>query len=272
MESIEKSGATVEEAVSAGMKELGVTSPSQVMVEVLQEPDKGIMGEGAREAVVRLVYMGAPRNDKPLTSIVSNPPPADENVTPITSISSYDPSQDADGDDAEDEADMGKGDSIAVEDADEDARVGKQVLDELLEKMDVEAEAVIYRAESTRPEESTHWILNAEGNHINRLIGRRGETLSSLQYIVRLIVSRRLQRRANIIVDAGNYKANRSDRLRRLANRMADQAVRQRRTVTLEPMPPHERRIIHLTLRRRDDVSTKSVGDGKGRKVTILPE
>ena len=273
METIEKTGATVEEAVAAGMKELGVTSPSQVMVEVLQEPDKGIMGEGAQEAIVRLVYMGAPRSDKPLTSIVSNPPPADETIKPVTTISSYDPSQDNDeGDEAEEEEGMGKSAKVAFDDADEDAQVGKQVLDELLEKMDVEGEAYIYRAESTRPEESTHWILNIEGNNINRLIGRRGETLASLQYIVRLMVSRRLQRRANIIVDAGHYKSNRSDRLRRLANRMADQAVRQRRTVTLEPMPPHERRIIHLTLRRREDVSTKSVGEGKERKVTILPQ
>ncbi|PJF33930.1 MAG: single-stranded DNA-binding protein, partial [Phototrophicales bacterium] len=92
------------------------------------------------------------------------------------------------------------------------------------------------------------------------------------QYIIRLICSRRLQRRANIIIDVAGYKSGRSERLRGLANRMAKQAVQQGRTITLEPMPPNERRIIHLTLRGRADVTTRSVGEGRTRKVTIVPK
>jgi spoIIIJ-associated protein len=92
-----------------------------------------------------------------------------------------------------------------------------------------------------------------------------------LQYVTRLITSRELQRRANLIVDVGGYKLRRARMLRGLAQRMADQAVERGRTVALEPMPPHERRIIHLTLRERADVSTRSVGEGSGRKVTIIP-
>ena len=88
----------------------------------------------------------------------------------------------------------------------------------------------------------------------------------------RLIASRRLQRRANIIVDVAGYKSRRSQRLRQLALRMADQAVKQARTVTLEPMPPNERRIVHLALRNRTDVYTKSTGEGEARKVTIVPK
>ncbi|NJR12884.1 hypothetical protein HC776_03275 [bacterium] len=83
------------------------------------------------------------------------------------------------------------------------------------------------------------------------------------------LISRRLQTHANIIVDAGGYKANRANRIKQLATRMADQAVSEDRTVVLEPMPPHERRIVHLTLRLRDDVTTKSIGEGDNRKVTI---
>jgi spoIIIJ-associated protein len=107
---------------------------------------------------------------------------------------------------------------------------------------------------------------------MNVLIGRRGETLAALQYITRLITSRRLQRRANIVVDVAGYKSRRSQQLRKLALRMADQAAQEGRTVTLEPMPPHERRIVHLTLRNRDDVTTRSIGEGEGRKVTIVPK
>lgn len=296
METIEMTGATVEEAIAAGMKELGVESPSQVMVEVLQEPDKGIMGLGARPAKVRLVFMGSRTTDKPLTSIVSNPPPV-QSSTPIVSRP-YAPSPTEEhreererprdrnrergfergrgfererGREREYEEHAIEGEVVSFEEADDDAKVGSQVLEELLAKMELQAQVVIVKAASTRDGESTHWILNVTGEGFSRLIGQRGETLSSLQYITRLIASRRLQRRANIIVDAGGFKAKRSDRLTQLANRMADQAVSQHRTVTLEPMPPHERRIIHLTLRKREDVTTKSIGEGSSRKVTISP-
>ena len=280
METIEMTGATVEEAVAAGMKELGVESPSQVMVEVLQEPDRGIMGEGARPAKVRLVFMGSRKTDT-TTSIVSNPQTASTGTQIVSNPyvpPPRPPKQERERDwereyDKEEEEDAPDTDTEVVlfEDADEDAQVGQQVLDELLQKMEIEGKVVIRKAISTRDGENTHWVLNITGRGMNRLIGRQGETLSSLQYITRLIVSRRLQRRANIIVDAGGYKAKRSDRLKQLANRMADQAVRQRRTVTLEPMPPHERRIIHLTLRKREDVTTRSIGEGDSRKVTISP-
>lgn len=272
MQSIESQGATVQEAVESGMRELGVSSPSQVMVEVVQEPDPGIMGEGARPAIVRLLYMGS-RGDESVTSIIANPAAASPQGGTQIVANPYDPSQDEGivDEDKDEEADENRV-AVSVEDASEDAQVSKIVLEELLSNMGFDVSVEILRADSTRRGESTHWILNIEGKQINRLIGHRGETLSSLQYITRLIVSRRIQKRANIIVDAGNYKAKRSDRLRRLANRMADQALRQRRMVTLEPMPPHERRIIHLTLRKRDDVTTKSTGDGDKRKVTISPK
>jgi spoIIIJ-associated protein len=271
METIEMTAATVEEAIAAGMEELGVDSPSQVMVEVLQEPDKGIMGQGARPAKVRLVYMGS-RSNNSQTSIISSPPQEQgKEVTQIVSNPYVPPLRDQYEDVDEEDEDTEHGEVVPFEEADEDAQVGQQVLSEILEKMQIGGRVIIRKAASTRDEESTHWILNVTGRGMNRLIGRRGETLSSLQYLTRLIVSRRLQRRANIIVDAGDYKAKRSDRLKGLANRMADQAVRQRRMVTLEPMPPHERRIIHLTLRKRTDVTTKSIGEGNSRKVTINP-
>ena len=155
---------------------------------------------------------------------------------------------------------------------DEEAAVGQVVLNELLERMRVRASVVVRRARPTREGEAAPYVLDVTGGDLTRLIGRRGETLASLQYITRLITSRELQRRANIIVDIDGYKARRARMLRGLAMRMADQAVERGRTVSLEPMPPHERRIIHLALRDRDDVSTRSVGEGSARKVTIVPK
>ena len=235
MDSIESTGESVEEAVAKGLEELGV-SASDVIVEVLEEPNRGLFGLGAREARVRLQLIGG----RPA------PPPVE--TSPIA---------------------VAYTDDKTVED---DAIVGKEVLAELLEKMSIKAEVTIQRTEPTREGENAPWLLDVSGSNMSALIGRRGETLGALQYITRLIASRRLQRRANVIVDVAGYKSRRSDRLRQLALRIAEQAVKQGRTVDLEPMPPHERRIIHLTLRNRPDVTTRSVGEGKARKVTIVPK
>jgi spoIIIJ-associated protein len=156
---------------------------------------------------------------------------------------------------------------------DEDARVSRVVLSILLENMDLpNAQVVVRRAEGSQGDETNPWLLDVTGQGLSALIGRRGETLAALQYITRLIASRELQHRANIVVDVGGYKMKRSRMLRDLALRMADQAIQSKRVVTLEPMPPYERRIIHLTLRHRADVQTKSIGEGTTRKVTIIPK
>jgi spoIIIJ-associated protein len=104
------------------------------------------------------------------------------------------------------------------------------------------------------------------------LIGHKGETLSALQYITRLIVAKRLGKQANIVVDVESYKSRRADQLKRLAKRIADQALQQGRTMTLEPMPPNERRIIHIALRDHPGVTTESVGEGRSRKITVIPK
>ena len=244
MEMIEVTANSVDAAISKGLTELNA-SPGEVVIEVLEEPNTGLFGFGAREARVRLVLIGR-RKTKEMATY------DDDEVDPDLESSPQTP-------------------SVADEDLDEDAIVGRQVLGEMLAKMRIDAHINVQRAEDDAEDEDPHWMLNIEGQSINRLIGRRGETLSSLQHIVRLICSRRLERRANIIIDAGGYKTGRSNRLRGLAKRMAQQAVQQGRTITLEPMHPNERRIIHLTLRGREDVTTLSIGEGRARKVTIVP-
>jgi spoIIIJ-associated protein len=155
---------------------------------------------------------------------------------------------------------------------DEDAEVARVVLGEILEKLSIRASVTVRRAESSEGEGEAPWLLNVTGSgDLSVLIGKRGETLASLQYLTRLITSRELQRRANIVVDVDSYKARRTSKLQELALRMAEQAVREQRTISLEPMPPYERRIIHMALRDREDVSTRSVGEGAARKITIVP-
>ena len=245
MKMIEVTANSVDAAISKGLAELNAT-PGDVMIEVLEEPNTGLFGFGAREARVRIVLIGRRKGDEreEIVEEARNEPDAQESF-PLPEVS-------------EDELD-------------EDAIVGRQVLVELLEKMRIDAQVNVHRTDDD-DDEDPHWMLNVSGKRINRLIGRRGETLSCLQHVLRLICSRRLERRANVIVDVAGYKTGRSKRLRGLAQRMAQQAVQQGRTITLEPMHASERRIIHLTLRGRQDVLTRSVGEGRTRKVTIVPQ
>jgi spoIIIJ-associated protein len=160
---------------------------------------------------------------------------------------------------------------VSEDELDDDARVGVATLQELLGKMQISANVTVHRAPVAETE-GAPWVLQIRGRDLGMLIGRRGETLAALQYITRLICSRELQRRANIVLDVEGYKTRREEMLRRLALRMADQAVQLGRTVALEPMPPFERRIVHLALRSNANVRTESTGEGEHRKVTIIPQ
>jgi spoIIIJ-associated protein len=221
-EPIEVAGATKEEAIEDGLAQLGLTI-NDVIIEILDEGSRGMLGVGSRDAHVRLVPLRAPR-----------PPRAEV------------------------------GDEGEVDTA-------RDVLEELLNRMAIHASVHVHQAEPHGPDELSPWVLDVQGGDLGVLIGRRGETLNALQYITRLITSREIQRRADIVVDVQGYKTRREDTLRKLAHRMADEARRRGRTMTLEPMSPYERRIIHISLRDDDTVTTESVGEGDRRRVTIIP-
>lgn len=265
---IEVTGENVEEAIAKGLAELGA-SASDVIVEVLEEPSRGMFGLGARPAKVRLKLFRLPAP--------AAPPPVSSSAAPASPERTMEARRDipVEHDDETDAIPLLEEMAEVTDERlmDEDVRVARVVLSILLEKMDINhAEIVVRRSEPTRAGENPPWLLDITGPNLNALIGRRGETLTALQYITRLIASRELQHRANIVVDVGGYKSRRARMLRDLALRMAEQAVQSKRVVALEPMSPYERRIIHLTLRHRTDVQTKSVGEGEGRKVTIIPK
>ncbi|MYE26787.1 MAG: KH domain-containing protein, partial [Chloroflexi bacterium] len=200
MEMIEVTANSVDAAISKGLAELNAT-PGDVMIEVLEEPNTGLFGFGAREARVRIVLIGRRKGEE-----------RDETVDETVEEARNEP-------DAQDSFPLPE---VSEDELDEDAIVGRQVLVELLEKMRIDAQVNVHRADDD-DDEDPHWMLNVSGKRINRLIGRRGETLSCLQHVVRLICSRRLERRANVIVDVAGYKTGRSKRLRGLAQRMAKQ-------------------------------------------------
>jgi spoIIIJ-associated protein len=115
-------------------------------------------------------------------------------------------------------------------------------------------------------------VLNITGEDLGILIGRRGETLRALQYLVRLMVSHRLKHWTNLVVDVENYVSRRRRTLEGLAERVAEQVARTGRMQALEPMSAYDRRVIHVTLRKHPEVTTQSVGEGERRKVTIIPK
>jgi spoIIIJ-associated protein len=248
MADVEASGKTVDDAIEAALEELGA-SRDDVVVEVLEEGKGGVLGVGGTPAKVRVrlaseggsVTDGGGGGDVDV-AVSDEPAPRAQPV----------------GEDGE-----------PIDEAEFAARM----LDTLLELMGVRADVSIRDAET--PGDGLGMamaVLDVEGDDLGILIGRRGETLGSLQYLLNLMVNQQLEGdQVFFTVDVEGYRRRRERSLNGLARRMADQVKRTKRPVTLEPMPPNERRIIHLALSEDRYVSTASMGEGDDRKVEISP-
>ena len=114
-------------------------------------------------------------------------------------------------------------------------------------------------------------IIDLAGEDSGLLIGRRGQTLQALQFLVNLIVRKQFEG-VRVMLDVENYRQRREVQLRDMATKVAARVTQTNRSITLEPMPPADRRIIHTSLTDNPDVSTESTGEGEGRKVTIMPK
>jgi len=142
-------------------------------------------------------------------------------------------------------------------------KVVTEILETLLELLGVTGKVEVLS-------EEIPLVLNIEGDDLGILIGRRGQTLASLEHITKLMVAGRLKAWLPLRVDVGGYKKRRRDSLQRLAVYLAEQVKSGHRAITMEPMPADERRIVHLTLADNPDVTTHSIGEGESRKVVIL--
>jgi len=306
VESIEASGKSVDDAVLqalAGLKK----RRDEVEVTVLQEPSRGTFGIGNKEARVRVtVRSGSPAaiiTPQMADAILG---PDEEEYLEEEETSEFDDEEFA-GDEEEifeegeefdaeefeeDELDeegsistftptrSGKypsellselGNTSAVEGemqevetpSNEDVDITVDVLQHILQYMNIRA---LVQVRSTDP-----LTLNIQGinENLGLLIGRRGETLSALQLLVSLIVGHRTKHRMRIIIDAENYRERREENLRSLALRVAQQVRNYRRSIALEAMPPHERRIVHIALSDSKDISTESIGEGEARRVVV---
>lgn len=147
-------------------------------------------------------------------------------------------------------------------------KTAQAAIGKILELMGITATV---ETEQAVQEEAPGTIFNIVGEDLGILIGRRGQTLSSLQQIIRLITSHSSKNWIPLNIDVEGYHKRRYATLRGLSLRLAEQVRETGEIVTLEPMPANERRIVHLTLSDSPDVTTMSVGEGEERKITICP-
>lgn len=262
---------TVAEAIAAGLQALQLTTET-AKIEIIDEGHSGVFGLGARPAVVRISPLVAPAS--PETTEASSPEPqATPEPAPVPAAE-ITPSADTAGEE-EDDAATSSAETEATPEDDENARVlemSKTFLQKMLDLMHLQTQV---QAEIQAPQQAGDdpvYYLNIEGEDLGILIGRRGETLNAIQYLVRLYANRHLHYWPRIEIDVEGYKQRRVHTLQKLALTMADRAVQSGKTVVLEAMPARERRLIHLALRDREDVTTQSIGEGENRKVTIIPQ
>ena len=200
--SIEKTGKTVQEAISLALEELK-TVQDNVEIQVLEEGAKGLFGIGSKVAKVRVT---------------------------LKEVSSAD--------------------------------IAKEFLYDVLGKMNIKADFDIQEDEESL-------LIKILGQDIGIIIGRRGETLDSLQYLTSLVVNKNREFYKRVTIDIENYRQKREDTLIKLSERLAERVIKYKKSVTLEPMNPYERRIIHSTLQNHKNIETFSVGEEPNRKVVI---
>lgn len=200
--SIEKRGKSVDEAIKAALDELECEI-DDVIIEIVEEPSKGLLGLVKKPAVVRVS-----RRDKPQEEV-------------------------------------------------------REVLEDLLKRMKID-----YKISQVEWEDGRVRI-NITGKDMGLLIGRKGETLNSLQFMVGLIVNRKRPERIRVVLDVEDYRKKKEESLEALALRLSDRVKKTRKNVVMRPMSSQERRIVHTVLQGDPQVTTYSMGDEPNRKVVI---
>lgn len=286
--SVEIQARSAEEATRLALEQLGA-QPEQVDVQILAETEDDIYGEG--EVLVRVTMRGAvpqqrgdrqqPRTSNPrraASAPASTGRPRDSR--PPRSYAQGSQRRGApQGNSGVWRPPAGQRQRQPSQASDEQTQaaeaVAKEVVRELIGHMGIHADVMAVDNPSAMATESGDPLtvfIDIMGRDLGMLIGRRGENLSQLQYMVNLLVNRRNDEWVRVIVDIEGYRSHREESLIGLAERVARQVARNGRPISLEPMPANERRIVHMTLKELPDVRTESSGEGENRRVTIFPQ
>lgn len=236
MPSIEISARTVAEATRLALEQMGVDE-DDVIIEVLQNGDED------NEALVRV--------STPDVEATADDEEEIEAPSSRRSRANFDP-------------------QVA-------GAEGRRILEGILERMGVEGYVSVQHSSSTGPEGETQhsimlYIEGLDEETVGLMIGRRGETLRSLQFLINTLVNRHVGHWPQIVIEVGNYRQRRQESLEGLARRVAEQVRTTGRPQSLDPMQAYDRRIIHMALREDDTVYTESSGEGEARKITVFPK
>ena len=227
----------VEEAIEKGLADLGL-SRDEVDITILDEGGHGLLGIGSRQARVRISVLGEEEE-----SAESGESGKSSSQTKRTA----DPNKD------------------------ETLNLTEEIVSELLEKMNLEANVAARYGEESDDLPFRPILVDITGQDLSILIGRRAKTLNALQYITRLILGKELEHGVPLSIDVEGYRERRELQVRQLAQRVADQVADTKHEQALEPMPPNERRFAHIELQDNKSVYTESIGQEPNRKVIIYP-
>lgn len=233
----EYEGRTVEEATQIALEELGLER-DDIHIEVLEEPQKGFLGLGGKEAKIRVELVGewevlGITEEKPASTVVL--------------------------DKEKESLQRPESDAIAL-----DKGKPVEMTEDILGILEIEA-----MVEAAEKEDSV--IVDVWGEDVAILIGRAGSTLDALQYLVNVSCRRTGEITKKIIIDVEGYRKRRKAKLEKQVEQLAEKAISQNRTVELDPMNASERKIVHMALRKIDGVWTESIGEGPERYVVIHP-
>jgi spoIIIJ-associated protein len=249
----EYTGRTVEEATQIALEELGLER-DDIFVEVLEESQKGFLGLGGKGARIRVELIGewevtgkktAPAAEKELEEEIEEPGPPRQAP----------PSREMEEIEEEEEEDF-----IPQETSDKPVKMIKDIL----EFIGVDA-----MVESREREDSL--VVDIWGEDVAILIGKGGQTLDALQYIVNIGCRRTGEVTKKIIVDVEGYRKRRKAKLEKQAEQLAGDVIRRNESIEMQPMTASERKVVHMALRKVDGVWTESAGDDPNRRVVINP-
>ena len=275
MRSIESDGNTIDEAIANALRALNVAR-EQVQIEILTDATRGLLGFGGKKARVRATV-------RPL--VVSRLDPSEGEVSRMDSRETLAGPKYVSGMDSREtsarpeypqptprqDRDAGRQAPLAKEHhtgapAEAFEPKCKAALEAILSRLGISCRVQV--GPGPAPESV---LLAVTADNSGLLIGRRGQTLDALEYIVNRIVAREDEGSRRVMIDVERYRERRLEHLTQLARRLAEKAKHTRRTVTLNPMSPRDRRAVHLALQSDAAVSTRSQGEGQYRKVIIVP-
>ncbi|HUH66543.1 MAG TPA: RNA-binding cell elongation regulator Jag/EloR [Syntrophales bacterium] len=240
MNSLEIEGKTIDEAIEKACSEFNVPR-EKLNIEIISDGATGFLGLGSKKAKIRASIMSI---DMAMEMAAPQPAKVAEEKAPVVPV----------------EAEK-VGAASAIE---APAAIAKKILEGILTRMGLDCPVTV-------EENSEKIVLDIKGDGSGLLIGKRGQNLDAIQYIVNKAVSKHTTYRKMIVVDTESYRKKREESLIALAEKLAEKVKKSKKTLTVGHMNAHDRRVIHLALQNDESLTTKSRGEGEFRKIVIMP-